>query len=718
MKSFSISSGNMTVKFKFLLIAICFGAALSTADCLVAQQLSKQTFTTEFPLPTGRPLTLEDYYRIEQLGSASISPNGRWVCYTMSYILEEHNTNRSEVWIVPTAGSVEPKRVTPVNSNCRSPRWMRDNLLMYSCLGSTYYIDVEKPETRPFQDKNIKGGANISPDNKWIVTTKPVSTGDKKKPNNTSDFERRAEERFKGVRINWKRYHASLGGYVPDPRDPAATPPHEIFITPRTGGESKQITKLGLKPSSITWRPDSKTLVFKADAHYRDETNYGRSDLWTVTIEGEVARLTDDKYTFWDPSPQYSPDGRFVAYPRYTGIEIVFTEKLKKGGYDICIVPANGGTPINLTAKDSDLLTEKPSIIRWSPDGKYIYFNARTGGTFHLFRVSVNGGNVEQVTTGERVIYGFSFDKNFTKVAYIAQTFTNLPEIFVANIDGSNERQLTEMSKDFTTEITLSKAERLLFPSYDGAPIEGWLYYPYGYSPDKGPYPMIVDCHGGPHAGVDVGFTFRQQLWAAHGYFVLKANCRGSTGYGKDFMYATLGGGYGFMDGGDMMAGVDYAVKNFPIDEKRLGVHGISYGGYLSNWLITQTDRFSAAVSGRSISNWISICGTGEYYFVFDREFYADLFSKESRDLMIKSSPVTYAGNVTTPTLFIHGDFDQNVPLSQAKEMYLALKKMGVTAEMIIYKGAGHYGWGHWTTVHRELNTLKWFDKYLKNERH
>jgi len=205
-----------------------------------------------------------------------------------------------------------------------------------------------------------------------------------------------------------------------------------------------------------------------------------------------------------------------------------------------------------------------------------------------------------------------------------------------------------------------------------------------------------------------------RQFFAARGYFVLDTNFRSSTNYGESFKWATWGE-WGKKDGEDVIAGIDYVLKKYPIDPKRVGHTGHSYGGFMTNWLITQyPDRFAAAITGAGISNWVSDYGTADIYRTKETEFFGTPWDKAARDRMIHQSPLAYAGNVKTPTLFVHGEVDQRVPYEEGEQMYFALKRRGVPAKMIRYEGQPHGIAGHWNNVHRMINELQWWDTYLK----
>jgi dipeptidyl aminopeptidase/acylaminoacyl peptidase len=680
---------------------------------------------------TGRALTIEDYYRIQTVGNPLISPDGKWVNYSISTRIEEDQQTRLEFWLVPSDASAKPWRVLHYGRDIAGPRWTPDNRLEYVADRLQWTIDPNNPAAPPAKstsqraaaggDRGGRGGRGggaapagqdspgvPSPDGKWIATL--VDVAQNRPPQSAaSDFERRHEERFKGVIFDWKDFQRD-GQPFPAP-NLRARPAQQIMLAPAAGGERKALTEADIRPVDVTWSPDSTALVFIADPDWRNELKYESPDLWMVTTDGKVTRLTDDGYVYSDPG--FSPDGKCISYVRDPGTDMIIEHKLNHGGpSDLFIRPTSGGQAINLTG-DWDL---EPGPTKWSPDGRFIYFSAGIGGESHLFRASVPGGKVEQVTKGPRRIGGITYDKAMTKIAYTVGVIEAPSEIYVANIDGTNERKLTDVQKAIASEIAFSKAERLIWKSYDGTQIEGWLTFPYGYDPQKGPYPMIVTSHGGPHAATGYAFDFKDQYFAANGYFIFDTNFRSSTGYGEAFKWATWGE-WGKKDGEDVVSGIDYVLKRYPIDAKRVGHTGHSYGGFMTNWLITQyPDRFAAAITGAGITNWVSDYGTADIYRTKETEFYGTPWDKEARDRMIKQSPLTYAGSVKTPTLFIHGEVDQRVPYEEGEQMYFALKRRGIPAKMIQYAGQPHGIGGHWNNIHRMVNELRWWNQYLKGE--
>ena len=670
----------------------------------------------------GRALSLEDYFRVESVGSPAISPDGRSVAFVRTFVHEEENRRRSEVWLVPTDGSERPTRITHPAFNSSSPRWSLDGkLLAFSSrrgqqergsesdeAGDIWFLRMEPPGGEAFQIEGVGGMPIFSPDNQWIAFTKKTPPKGGTPPRYDSDFERRIHERFLGRIYDWMSFRFDRRGYLPDPRDPATTPPEELYIVPRTGGSPKQVTNLGVNVRSAAWRPDGRGFVLVADSHQRDEYTYGRADLWVVSLDGTIRRLTDDGYDY--SSPSWSPNGRSLSFRRVKGLDMVIESGQDHGApVDLFTLPAEGGEMANLTTN----WELRPGGPLWSADGRFIYYSAGIEGNAHLFRVPASGGEVEQVTRGARQLGGLSVSSAFDRVAYTVADAVRPAEVFSARIDGGEEKKLTGFNDELLSEAGVMPAETVRYPSKDGTEIEGWIILPRGYDPAEGSYPLILAIHGGPHGGYGNRFSFQFQLWAANGYAVLYTNPRGSTGYGEKFLYATWGG-WGILDYEDVMAGVDHVLKRYNIDENRLGVTGYSYGGFLTDWTIGHTSRFGAAISGAGISNWISDYGTADIPRTKESEFYGPPWEPRSGELLRKLSPITYAGNVTTPTLFVHGESDFRVPIEQGEQMYTALKKRRVPAKFVRYPDSYHGGWTPWNTVHRYYQELEWWAKYLK----
>jgi len=657
-----------------------------------------------------RPVALDDYYRIETAATPAISPDGRWVAFVRNTIIEAENQRHSEIWLSPYDGSAPASRLTSPAFSASAPRWSPDGKLLAfhstrkapGVEGDTWFLRMDRPGGEAFQIPGVGGSPIFSPDNRWIAFTR--KTPPPGKPHDLTPAERQLEQRFKGRIYDWMNIRFDGRGYLPDPRDPAATPPSELYVVARDGGSPKQLTHLGVDVAAAAWRPDSGALALTANSHQRDEYLYERADLWVVDLNGQIRRLTDDGYEY--DSPAWSPDGRSLVFRRRQSLNQVIQAKQNFGGaVDIYRMPSDGGKMTNMTA-DWDLIPDAPT---WGANSEYVYFAGAVGGDTQLFRMASAGGHVERITPGERSLGGFSFSQKFDRMAYTAMDSVHPAEAFAAKIDMSGEVKLSALNDAWSKDVELSPAERIRFPNQDGTQIEGWMILPKNAKP---PYPLILAVHGGPHGAYGTHFDYEFQWLAANGYAVLYTNPRGSTGYGEKFLWGTWGG-WGKLDYQDVMAGVDYALDHYSLDRKHLGVTGYSYGGYMTDWIITQTDRFAAAVTGAGVSNWISDYGTADIPRTKETEFYGSPWERESADRMRSQSPLTYAAKVKTPTLFVHGEADRRVPIEEAEQMYTALKKQQVPAKFIRYPGNFHGGWPPWDMVHRYYYELQWWKQYL-----
>jgi dipeptidyl aminopeptidase/acylaminoacyl peptidase len=356
-----------------------------------------------------------------------------------------------------------------------------------------------------------------------------------------------------------------------------------------------------------------------------------------------------------------------------------------------------------------------PRELKWTADGRAILFGAENRAEEHLFRLDLASKSVSPVVSGARVVHTPNFNFRAGKVVYLANDFKHLDDVYVADIDGRNERKLSDLNAALWKQLELADVERFTYKSADGWPVDGFVVKPVGSRPGT-KYPALLNIHGGPAGQYTVAWYHEFQVYAAKGYAVVFTNPRGSTGYGEKFERG-IAGEWGGKDYQDVMNGLDAALKNHPwIDADDLGVTGGSYGGFMTNWILGHTNRFKAAVTLRSLSNFISDEGTRDGAYGHEVDFGGNLFEKF--DLYWDRSPLKYAKNVKTPTLILHSDNDFRVPIEQGEQWFRALRHYGVTTEIVMFPRENHNltRTGEPKHLVESLNwQLYWFDRFVKN---
>lgn len=646
-----------------------------------------------------RPLKIEDLQDIAALSSASLSANGKYIVYvtTKTIIAEnvqkdyisvaELNTNREiKVW----EGS-SPQWSPVANKIAYLADYNGVNYIWIYFLGS----DEKKPLAPVHESDYFMGHLSLknfawSPDGLHIayVSTHAFSTSD-------------IEESNVKV-INRLLYKTKGGRGRPVVTDDEFT---HIWAVSVNSGSPQLITDGLYNEHSICWSPDSSEIAFISNRS-ADPDNNQLHDLWSIHLNTKnITRYTGNIGTAHQPS--WSPDGANIAF--LATASKVSTNDSPAEDTHLYIVSIDNAA-IRCLTKSLDRRIEQ---LAWHSKERIIYFTAGDKGTTAIYHVSVITGAIETVVGKNNHILEYSLDKTGENICYISTDTTHLTEIFLYNQAEKITTQITNNGSQLLQKCLQQPAETFWFKSLDDLQIQGWLIKPAQFDPAQ-KYPLILVIHGGPHNMFGYEFEDRMQLLSAGGYGVLFINPRGSSGYGQAFSRGCVlnwGGG----DYKDLMAGLDAAIEqNDWIDADRLGVTGQSYGGYMTNWIITQTNRFKAAVSDGGISNLISFSGTSLYHSLIESEFNGSSYDNFS--LLWQWSPLRNIKNATTPTLILHGEVDNEVPLSQAEEMYIALKKLCVDSTLVQYKGEGH-GWRPDLKPKNRYDiltrTIEWFNKYL-----
>ena len=421
------------------------------------------------------------------------------------------------------------------------------------------------------------------------------------------------------------------------------------------------------------WAPDSARIVFVSDRSGKEFDLAENENVWVTRPDGGPPEKVTSQAGAYS-SPAWSPDGQRIAYLGDTDAEDI----------PLLYVMSWIGKPESPPARD---LEQPVNQLTWAEQGKALYFYSPVRGETQLFRYDVASGRASAITSGPRAVRNFAFHESSRTIAYLANDFEHLDDLWVRDISGGPERQLTHLNADLWAGLSLARVEPLTYKAADGWEIQGFLVKPVGWEGGK-KYPLVLSIHGGPSGMYGVDWYHEFQVYAAKGWAVFFANPRGSTGYGRKFQrgVALEWGGKAYTD---LMSGVDEVLKrNSWIDADRMGVTGGSYGGFMTNWIVTQTNRFKAAVTLRAISNFISDEGTRDYAYQHDRDFGGDLY--HAFDLFWKYSPLRLADKVKTPTLVLHSENDYRVPIEQGEQWFRALQHFGVTSELVIFPRENH----------------------------
>ena len=722
-----------------------------------------------------RAMMPADIVRVANVTDAQISPNGQWVVYTVSSVEEDKNV--STLWLArmaaepfipsPSPSPSPPRRpvpyvdwpdtrsasrpLLPPGWNGSNPRWSPDSNSVAFLSGhdeqdGLWVVRLDKPEPKfiaPIQSTNFfitYAGESFawSPDSRRIAY---ISARAEREPvvSRRSSDSRPNEPRPDDPRVIDRIQYKSRTSLSDNRRT-------HVWLVEIDRPIPVQLTSGPFYDHAVTFSPRGDEIAFLSN-HESDPDANNNSDIFAVDFGGQTRQITQTRGCEFDPV--WSPDGKSIAYTA-TKRDVTTIDSVAEDTH-LWVINAAGGSGGRELATDQDRRVREP---RWSSDSQSILYLAGDQGYTTIFKTSIDGGKVSRfslfvlenqlgssfdlqeskfrIQPGSPVALAPPFQITSFSIASRAQTITRPDGVRMTfhmpmALTVGNALRPPEVWAGLGTEVPMSRLsahndslvrslrftppEEFNFASFDGTQIQGWLMRPLGCSSDR-KCPLILSVHGGPHGMYGWSFNPAFQVYVARGYGVLYLNPRGSSGYGQKFSDGTLnewGGG----DYRDLMAGIDEALKkNSWIDGDRLGVTGGSYGGFMTNWIITQTPRFRGAVATASVSNLISFYATSLYQDLIHAEFGG--FPWDNFDLLWQWSPIRYIRQAQTPTLFIHGENDNDVHITQAEEMYMALKRRGVETVLVRYPREGH---GLREPRHRVdalERTLNWFDRYVK----
>ncbi|PTB83057.1 peptidase S9 family protein [Pseudidiomarina aestuarii] len=671
---------------------ILLGLALTVPTVYADESESKQASKT---------LQLEDVFQLEYASDPQVHPTGEYTVFVRNYMDIMEDRRYGNLWKVEHNGTLRP--LTGGMHQDHSPVWSPDGktLAFVSNRSGSQQIHLYWNDTREQAPitrlTGSPSGLSWSPNGRWIAfsmfTPKPS-----KPPVSLPGQPKGANWAEPAKYIDKDTYRVDGGGYAPEGY-------RQIYLIPASGGTPRQLTFDDYNHGgTLAWSGDSKQIIFSANRRDDAWQQPVNSELYSLNVEsGDIKTLTDRVGP--DSSPAVSPDGRFVAWLGYDDKELSYQLN------QLYVMELDGGKPQLLT-EDLDYAIDS---IQWGANSRTIYASYEKHGNGHVVSMNLSGRRTELVANMGGLSYSrpysggaFSVADDGTLIYTLAQSQRPADLMLKA---GNRERKLTSLNDDALAHKELARIEEIWYESsHDGKQIQGWIAYPPGFDETK-KYPLILEIHGGPHTAYAGSFAAEIQLMAAKGYVVLYTNPRGSTSYGEAFAQE-IHHNYPSHDYTDLMDGVDAVIAKGFIDENRLHVTGGSGGGVLTAWIVGHTDRFASAVVAKPVINWYSFVLTADMYNYFTKYWFPGM-PWDNLEHYMKFSPISYVGNVTTPTMLLTGEADYRTPISESEQYYQALKLNEVETAMVRVPDAPHGIYARPSNLMAKVAyILHWFEKH------
>jgi dipeptidyl aminopeptidase/acylaminoacyl peptidase len=638
----------------------------------------------------------DDVFALAGAGDPRISPDGTTVAYVVWDVDRQANDYRSAIWLIPSDGSSPPTKISAGVKRDEHPCWSPDS----SRLAFTSTRDKEAPQlyVLPRSGGEATKLTDLEEDVvdvAWSPDGTQIAFAARERD---ASYEEEDEKRRPPRRVTRLQYKLDNVGWIGDRRQ------HIFSVAPEGSSAPVQLTKGDYEDGKPAWSPDSSKIAFVSGRH--DDWDVDpRVDLFVIDRSGgEPDRIAGGDGTIHAAS--FSPDGSKIAFS-YT--PDVWSEPHHG---QIAVADASGGGMRLLTASLDRNCAPYPLLREPTWDDDSIVFAVEDHGDTHLYRVAADGRSEPEVVA-EGAISVAGWDHLGDRIVYSAATPSTLSEIYV------DETKVTDVSSDFFESREAALPERFVATSKDGAEVEAWIIRPIGWEKGKR-YPVLLSVHGGPFTQYANKFFDEFQIYANAGYAVVYANPRGSSGYSEEWGRAIRGPveggpGWGTVDYEDVMAVVEHAVATFDFcDGDRVGILGGSYGGFMTSWAVSHTDRFKAACSERAVNNFISEFGSSDIGWWF--KAYVGAAAYEDPETYLKLSPSTYAANINTPLLIMHSENDLRCNVEQGENLFTALRLLKRDVEMVRFPGEGHELSRSGSPLHRKQRfeiILEFFAKHL-----
>lgn len=689
----------MRIIFRMRRIAIVLGIAVTTAAPAARAQQDQR-----------RAITFKDMISMNRVSDPQISPDGQWVAYTVATPDLDANKTTRNIWIVPVSGGAA-RQLTRGGSDMRA-RWSPDSrrlafLSSRDGAQQVYTIWLEGGEASRLTSLSTGADNELwSPEGNMIAFVSSVYPDCRDDACNSARDSEKEKSKMK-VRV----YDRLLFRHWTEWWDGKRS---HLFVVPAGGGKPKDLTEgadydvppfnLG-EPEAIAFAPNGAELCFTANTD-KDAALSTNGDLFVVPVNGSAqpARITTNPGNDW--GPVYSPDGEWIAYRSQA------TAGYESDRWQLMIYNRKAAKHKSLTEK----FDQSVDAIAWTRDSQGVYFLSESKAEMPLYAIPIEGAKepITVIPNGFNAEFDVSHDGKL--IAFTRSTLAMPAEIFVANGNGTDLRQLTHQNGALLSQLELPAAEPFWFAGADGTQVEALLLRPPNFDASK-KYPLLLLIHGGPQGAWDDewGYRWNPEVMAAPGYVVLMINPRGSTGYGQEFT-AEISKDWGGKVYDDLMKGLDAAIAKYPfIDATRTAAAGGSYGGYMVDWIATHTGRFKCLISHAGPYDEVSMYGATEELWFMDWEFGGPPWSNP--ELYQKWSPSEFAGALSkykTPTLVIGGEMDFRVPYNQDLEFFTALQRQGVPSKLVIFPDEGHWVLKPQNSQFWYKTFLDWLAQYLK----